>query len=199
MGNRPTVKVVEVNEGALRALCDMVYLAAGIATRIQGGLQVGTPDTEAMYKLADSLKGGFGMQEEPLMPVRAVPVAGPEPRPVLPAPEEMELHIYGNPEMPKRFGAKVKALGGSYSACRGYESTRFVYLPLTTEGFALAEELVAAYPDAGQTTVIFRGKARTADAVQDVKRDCGDSVACAYARYEGDVWRSINAGFYNKW
>ena len=60
-------------------------------------------------------------------------------------PYEIELHLTSDREMPRRFGAAVKRAGGSYSAARGYELTRYVHLPFTEQAIALGADLLRAY------------------------------------------------------
>jgi hypothetical protein len=57
---------------------------------------------------------------------------------------------------PVRFGARVRALRGSFTECRGTTSTRFVVLPMNEAGLELAAECLAAFPDYRSTTVVFR-------------------------------------------
>jgi hypothetical protein len=70
----------------------------------------------------------------------------------------IELHLSaisvdGIVDLPKQFGAQIRALGGRYSECRGDASTgtRFVTLPATHEGGALAVALLQWYPHTRHT------------------------------------------------
>lgn len=58
----------------------------------------------------------------------------------------IELHIAPDPEFTRTHGARLKRIGGTYSAARGDATRRFVHVPLTAEGIRLAEEIAAAYP-----------------------------------------------------
>jgi len=58
-------------------------------------------------------------------------------------PYGVRLDLRNDPEFVKKFGKKVKAAGGSYSECRGHQSTRFVTLPCEQE--ALINEIWAAF------------------------------------------------------
>jgi hypothetical protein len=74
----------------------------------------------------------------------------------------IELHLGSSPDLPKRYGRKIKAMGGSYRAARGHDTTRFVHIPATDEGLALCDVLrdqFGSYFRTGQrvATVIFRG------------------------------------------
>ena len=57
------------------------------------------------------------------------------------------------------WGARLDNVGGSTSSVRGHTSRRYVSMPLTTEGVALAEELLAADPTPPKHSVpaILRG------------------------------------------
>ena len=68
---------------------------------------------------------------------------------VAPVVMTFELHVGGDPEFTRKsWGRKVRDLGGRYSECRGYASTetRFVFLPNTSPGRALAAEILCAFP-----------------------------------------------------
>jgi hypothetical protein len=68
-----------------------------------------------------------------------------------------ELHIWGGPDFTRlAWARKVKDLGGSYSECRGYNDTRFVFLPNTAPGRKLAAEIGTQFPRRGKLTLIFR-------------------------------------------
>jgi len=73
----------------------------------------------------------------------------------IPAPKSVELHLRPSPEF-SRYSKKVKALGGRYSECRGNAYKRFVHLPWTEEGRALANRLIEEF-GYGKTTAIVRG------------------------------------------
>lgn len=76
----------------------------------------------------------------------------------IPTPKSVELHLSASPEF-SRYSKKVKALGGQYSECRGNTYKRFVDLPWTEEGRALANKLIAefGYGKKVKTTAIVRG------------------------------------------
>jgi hypothetical protein len=83
----------------------------------------------------------------------------------MPAPDftwiQLHLSVYGEANkktLPKRYGKKIKALGGEYTECRGNQTTRFVNLPWTEEGRAIAKALVSEYGAGGKgTPVVIRG------------------------------------------
>ncbi len=76
----------------------------------------------------------------------------------IPAPKSVELHLRPSPEF-SRYSKKVKALGGQYNECRGNAYLRFVHLPWTEEGRALANKLIAelGYGKTVKTVVVVRG------------------------------------------
>jgi hypothetical protein len=80
----------------------------------------------------------------------------PKPEVGIPQPKAVELHLGTSPEFSK-YSSKVKSLGGRYSHCRGDVSKRFVTLPWTEEGRALADKLVAEFGRGRGTTLIVRG------------------------------------------
>jgi hypothetical protein len=69
-------------------------------------------------------------------------------------PTEIEIHLNNDPTLAKQYGSQIKALGGRYSACRGYDETRFVHLPASAS--KLADKLLARFGRA-KPVVIFRG------------------------------------------
>lgn len=77
----------------------------------------------------------------------------PKPETGIPQPKAIELHLGTSPEF-TRYSKKVKALGGTYSQCRGNAGYRFVDLPLTEDGRALVNELIARFGRLKTTTVI---------------------------------------------
>lgn len=78
---------------------------------------------------------------------------------------EMQLKTT-NPEFVRKFGRRVKAVGGRYSSCRGYHYTRFVHIPVNTtfasgyKGLKLAQEILD-YAKA-PTVLLFREDTRMA-------------------------------------
>jgi len=73
-----------------------------------------------------------------------------------PVPKHVELHLHANPSFIK-FTKAVKALSGSYSACRGNNRIRFVVLPWTDEGRKLANRLFVKFGYGEKITCIMRG------------------------------------------
>lgn len=57
----------------------------------------------------------------------------------------IELHIEPAPDFTKRFGAKVKKVGGRYSEVRGDKSKRFVTIPVTAFTTALVQDIVSEF------------------------------------------------------
>jgi hypothetical protein len=76
----------------------------------------------------------------------------------------VELHLDRDPELTAKYGKKIKELGGKYSECRGYDHIRYVDLPWTAAGRALATELMGRYPSKKQT-IILRNFPRIPDVV----------------------------------
>ena len=92
---------------------------------------------------------------------------------VIGLPASVELHLSTSPELPKRFGKRIKAAGGDYSACRGYCDHRYVTLPLTDDTRGLINDLLRAHGKTGGkgTTVVARGTGvRGAQAWMDVHK-----------------------------
>lgn len=63
----------------------------------------------------------------------------------LPEPKMVELHLSPDASLPKKHGSRIKASGGSYRHARGHVDTRAVFVPWTTEGRKLANELIDVY------------------------------------------------------
>lgn len=113
------------------------------------------------------------------------------------APKSIELHLSSSPLFTK-YAKKVKALGGKYSECRGHSNTRYVHLPLTGEGRALANRLVAEFSARPVTVVIARGvdtfRGRHVPApvvVQRVSRSSADPCSDFLAAYEAAFLRAF--------
>ncbi|HEX7095661.1 MAG TPA: hypothetical protein VF183_07245 [Acidimicrobiales bacterium] len=86
-----------------------------------------------------------------------------EPYPIEPPPvRTLELHLDADPELPKKYGKRIKALGGRYGEARGYGAKRIVDVPVDGalgDGIKLCAELVRAYGGAegrGRTCIIAR-------------------------------------------
>lgn len=124
-----------------------------------------------------------------------------------------ELHLRPSPEFTKKgYGRKVRALGGRWNECRGYAYKRFVTLPDTPAGRALADILIAEFgPRNGKgTTVISRGVIQAVYEhrtdyghwsnmawveVQYVKPQDGEGVAAARAKCEKAAQQAVARGF----
>lgn len=78
----------------------------------------------------------------------------------------LELQLNPTPLTPADSRA-IKRAGGSYSECRGYQDTRFVYIPFTHEGRALVDGLLERYgrvrSDRLCSNIIFRSFPRIDD------------------------------------
>lgn len=67
---------------------------------------------------------------------------------------QVELHLNNRPEFVRRFGRKVKACGGHYSACRILGNPRIVVVPASET--ALIDAMAAAFPDGKKACLIAR-------------------------------------------
>lgn len=78
------------------------------------------------------------------------------------APARFELHVDATAvdRLPARFGRQLKAAGGTYSQCRGGRTTRYVEVPNTREGRAVADAILRAHCLGDASTVITRGVGR---------------------------------------
>lgn len=115
----------------------------------------------------------------------------------IPAPKSIELHLSGSPLFTK-YSKKVKALGGRYSECRGHSHTRYVHLPFTSDGRALANRLVAEFSARPATTIIARGvdtfrgwHVPAPVVVQRVSRSAADPCSDFLAAYESAFLRAF--------
>ena len=115
----------------------------------------------------------------------------------IPHPGQIEIHLGGSPEF-SRYSKKVKALGGRYSDCRGYASSRYIHLPWNDEGRALANKLIAELVKGSRTTVIvrgvdsFRGKHVHAPViVHYINQHDADPCGALLAKYEAAFLRAF--------
>jgi hypothetical protein len=81
-------------------------------------------------------------------------------------PTEIRLDLSPDPTFTRRFGKRVKALGGSYDHVRGYANRRHVHMPFeTSEQRDLVDAMLQTYPMGGWrkkgTTVVFGCAQRT--------------------------------------
>jgi hypothetical protein len=68
-----------------------------------------------------------------------------------------ELHLGSSP-IPSGLASRIRAAGGKYSECRGYDTARFVTLPVKAGWEALAIECVTTLGSGARgSIVIFRG------------------------------------------
>jgi len=67
----------------------------------------------------------------------------------------VRLDLNTSPELVRRYGKQIKAMRGRYSEARGHTSHRHINLPLTPEGIALGDKLLAEFASAGKTTVVL--------------------------------------------
>jgi hypothetical protein len=124
----------------------------------------------------------------------------------VPSPGEFELHLNNDPALPKKYGRKVRGIGGSYTSARGYEDTRIVRLPNTSEGRAMANVLAKAFfrPSTGSSktgTIIMRevpGLTSYATpswvTVRYFLREVDDPVAVCLASYENAFRQAAERG-----
>jgi hypothetical protein len=74
-----------------------------------------------------------------------------------PIPQKLELHLSKDSYLPKRFGKRIRALGGTYSSVRGNKHMRFVHLPNDDPGRLLANQLIKQFAMGLRNTVVLRG------------------------------------------
>ena len=53
-----------------------------------------------------------------------------------------EIHCKPDAAFTRKYGRKVKAVGGSYGDCRGYAETRYVVIPDSPEGRKVADAVI---------------------------------------------------------
>jgi hypothetical protein len=107
-----------------------------------------------------------------------------------------ELHVSNDPAFTRKFGKAVKAVGGDYSACRGYSSRRFVTVPCKAENFELVDRIADTFH---AKTIIVRGNYR-GDGLPGVYSGSSVNSACVlYERWlkDTEAWyerRSVGHG-----
>jgi hypothetical protein len=81
---------------------------------------------------------------------------------VFTGPRTVRVDLTRNSDFVKKFGKKVKSLGGHYSECRGHGSARYVTLPIAkisderlAEVTALIGQLVKEFGPSSLTTFVF--------------------------------------------
>jgi len=106
----------------------------------------------------------------------------------------VELHLSPCPTFTKRFGRRVKALGGRYSDCRGSSYKRFVTVPVAIpEGRVLVDVLVAAY-GGPNTTAVLRGPSSGPGVVLKVDRRLGEAARLLEQGAEARLRASLDRG-----
>lgn len=76
---------------------------------------------------------------------------------MIPEPDAVEVHLRPDTRF-TRYGRRVKAMGGRYSACRGLCNARYVTIPLGAEGSReLIATLVRRFGVRPTTVIIARG------------------------------------------
>lgn len=189
-----TVEVVVTSATAPAQLEDLARYALQLAATLRAGQQLTPHEARTLHKLC-------GLAEHADVRIEHHQLLGPDPRPDVVAPTQIELHLGPDPTLVGRYGSRIKRAGGKYRACRGYQDTRFVFLPNTTEGRELANELVRAYPGrdtlSGRyrevTPVIFRGGADVGN-VQYLRRNTHERIETLLEYYEKACNRAIDEG-----
>lgn len=102
----------------------------------------------------------------------------------------VELHCSGDPALAKKYGEVILAAGGDYTHCRGYDSRRFISLPLTRVTGNLVNTLVRefwAYDRIGgqkRMTVIVRHGIESV--VKHITQEKAEGDVAAYLMYVAD-------------
>lgn len=76
-----------------------------------------------------------------------------------PTPDKIELHLapFGQIDFCKKYGRKIKALGGTYTNCRGYSDRRFVTIPWNEKNKELMNELIRNFQTKRTLAIIRLG------------------------------------------
>lgn len=122
-----------------------------------------------------------------------------------PTPTSIELQISARRPFSKQLRKRVKAAGGTYSECRGRIDIRYVDLPYTPEGNAVADAIMAtgvseavraarAAKDKGAFTVILRSRVR-GDISSWIQVQYADNMADARAKYDAAIERAVERGY----
>lgn len=107
-----------------------------------------------------------------------------------PSYKEVEIHLHRDPYLVRKYGQAIKRLGGRYSHARSYWDKRFVHLPASPEGIALADKLLREFGYGIARTVIARGgecerySNNHTFTVQFIKADGESPMADFAAKYE---------------
>jgi hypothetical protein len=126
-----------------------------------------TTETTASVTLADAAAATIA-------PYVHVSTVAPNPVGDLPS---VRLDLYANPEFPRKFGARVRAMGGNFTECRGSNHTRFVTFKLSGDlpGDVTPEEVVMLINEiCADATPVHLGslKTKTFTFVFDLPRGC---------------------------
>lgn len=189
------VKVVVTRSTAYNELTALSAFAGALARDLARGDGVSLVNAQLLHDMLDDIRANTVRIEE-------VQPEGPEPRPLVPIPSSIELHLGPDPDFTKCHSRQVKAMGGTYTECRGYNDTRFVTLPNDDRGRALANELMRRYPghDWGargskrnRTCVVFRGGSDIGN-VKYIRNNSPDCIEAALGRYASAVNAAIDEG-----
>lgn len=107
-------------------------------------------------------------------------------------PTSIEIQLEYDTKAPRLFGKKIKAAGGSCSACRGWKTTRYIHLPINADTRPLINAIV--HECGNPETVMIarntdvRGSLAWMD-VHRVPRREPDPISVFLAKY----WKAIEA------
>jgi len=124
----------------------------------------------------------------------------PDTHVILMDPTHVELHLSHSPDLPRVFGKKVKAAGGTYTACRGHRRSRSVTLPFTPDTYALINVLVRAYGNRKTAMIALGTRVSGSMAwmnVHYVSREEQEPATVFLDRYWKAVQQAVDRGLCN--
>lgn len=99
------------------------------------------------------------------------------------------IHLRNPSGFVDKWGKKIKAAGGRYSDCRGYQSERYVHIPWDATGRKLLDAICTAHPSPRQVFVVdplfstFRGISVRTCKVCYVNTTAGSASERIWAQY----------------
>jgi len=111
-------------------------------------------------------------------------------------PKSIRVDLNSSPRFTKRYGQRVKDLGGTYSYCRGHHSTRYVQVPLekASEAANLIREMIRDFGPKVTTVVFYAPGLEAHITVQHVTNQVLHPLSHVLASYKHKLKKACSYG-----